>query len=663
MLADLLNRKQTHFILWRPGNTEPVPALYIGAIETDNPSYKDFQEIPLQSSSEFPELWQVAAKDCQLQEGQVYHYWFRVCAGETGKSYCTDPTAQSIDRRFLAPEVEGKTDCAPAGVVLYREGKLVPCDPNGQTGVWQKNENLATLSANNYTVLYKLPTRWAQTEADATVVVRDGTFQDAIALLVPDKTAPNFPQVAALNHRALLQELGINALELLPPLDSLDRREGGYQPTNFFAADFQLGSPKGVDPAPISSLANLIHICHQQGIRFFLDLMMAFTHHHPYRQINYLDFFVALDTEDPEQRRRDPWGGDLFKYNYWVEGYHPVEGEKGWFVPAREYIKTVIEHWLTQYHVDGLRLAEIHNIDNYDFVEEVKDFASAVWAERGGKRDHFLTIGEERGVPLALIHQNRVDTIWNEHFQRIIRQVILGENADQDSSFEWSIRKLIDCRFLGFDDLSQVVNYLTSPAQNDEGNERLYDYLVRREVYDTEPRIKLAFVCLLTAVGMPMILAGEEFADQQDLDPLDLDLDSRPRHKQIAPVNYSRLSDEWRQDLFAYVTRLITFRKSSPALGMNETEFLHADFKEGKRVIVWQRGKRNQPVIVVANFSDYGTPDPLSPDAEYVIANWLKTPKGMQWYEVTQDRMVLPDWIGREPIFPWEAKVYTLVSG
>jgi pullulanase/glycogen debranching enzyme len=162
---------------------------------------------------------------------------------------------------------------------------------------------------------------------------------------------------------------------------------------------------------------------------------------------------------------------------------------------------------------------------------------------------------------------------------------------------------------------------------------------------------------------MPMILAGEEFADQQDLDPLDLDLDSRPRHKQIAPVNYSRLSDEWRQDLFAYVTRLITFRKSSPALGMNETEFLHADFKEGKRVIVWQRGKRNQPVIVVANFSDYGTPDPLSPDAEYVIANWLKTPKGMQWYEVTQDRMVLPDWIGREPIFPWEAKVYTLVSG
>jgi hypothetical protein len=33
----------------------------------------------------------------------------------------------------------------------------------------------------------------------------------------------------------------------------------------------------------------------------------------------------------------------------------------------------------------------------------------------------------------------------------------------------------------------------------------------------TEERIKLAFVCLFTAVGVPMIFAGDEFADQHDL--------------------------------------------------------------------------------------------------------------------------------------------------
>ena len=30
-------------------------------------------------------------------------------------------------------------------------------------------------------------------------------------------------------------------------------------------------------------------------------------------------------------------------------------------------------------------------------------------------------------------------------------------------------------------------------------------------------RVKLAFCCLLTSVGIPMILAGDEFADENDL--------------------------------------------------------------------------------------------------------------------------------------------------
>ncbi|MFP4008729.1 MAG: alpha amylase, partial [Spirulinaceae cyanobacterium] len=66
---------------------------------------------------------------------------------------------------------------------------------------------------------------------------------------------------------------------------------------------------------------------------------------------------------------------------------------------------------------------------------------------------------------------------------------------------------------------------------------------------------------------------------------------------------------------------------------------------------------------VIANFSDYCTPEPWSEEAEYVVPNWPKTPEGKRWYEVTQDRLVLPKRAGCEPIFPWEAKVYTLVEG
>jgi hypothetical protein len=64
---------------------------------------------------------------------------------------------------------------------------------------------------------------------------------------------------------------------------------------------------------------------------------------------------------------------------------------------------------------------------------------------------------------------------------------------------------------------------------------------------------------------------------------------------------------------------------------------------------------REDPVVVVANFSDV-TP----PGSEYVVPNWPATPVGRRWREVTQDRDVPGAWIGREPLFPWEAKVYAL---
>lgn len=118
------------------------------------------------------------------------------------------------------------------------------------------------------------------------------------------------------------------------------------------------------------------------------------------------------------------------------------------------------------------------------------------------------------------------------------------------------------------------------------------------------------------------------------------------------------MQDDWRQRIFQYVARLIRFRKSSDALAMNDTRFIHVDFNEGKRVIVWQRGnKADRLVVVIANFSDYGTP----PGSEYKVPNWPATPASKQWKEITQERIVPTDWIGREGIFPWEAKVYALV--
>jgi hypothetical protein len=123
--------------------------------------------------------------------------------------------------------------------------------------------------------------------------------------------------------------------------------------------------------------------------------------------------------------------------------------------------------------------------------------------------------------------------------------------------------------------------------------------------------------------------------------------------------------DPWRQDVFRYVARLVKLRTRSGALAVNDTSFIHVDFAEGKRVLAWRRGREgiDDPVVVLANFSDWGTADPMSPAAEYVVSNWPATPAGKRWREVTMDRVVAPGRAGREPVFPWEAKVYALEAG
>jgi pullulanase len=89
----------------------------------------------------------------------------------------------------------------------------------------------------------------------------------------------------------------------------------------------------------------------------------------------------------------------------------------------------------------------------------------------------------------------------------------------------------------------------------------------------------------------------------------------------------------------------VHLRTSAPALSVNDTEFIHVDFNDNKRVLVWKRGGIGQdPVVVVANFSDYATPNGLTdPAAEYVVPNWPATPPGRHWREVPQQRDVRPD--------------------
>ena len=94
----IFERKQTHFVLWCPAPAAAPPRLVIGDRSArSTPTLDGERALPLALSPDSPEVWQLAAADCGLFDGRIYHYWFEVEAqrrpGRPGAAPVTDPVA------------------------------------------------------------------------------------------------------------------------------------------------------------------------------------------------------------------------------------------------------------------------------------------------------------------------------------------------------------------------------------------------------------------------------------------------------------------------------------------------------------------------------------------------------------------------------------------
>ena len=727
----ILDRHKTHFVLWCPKPTSP-PELIIGKIINGNPP--DFKRLnsphPLlfHKAANHAALWELDAATCGLTSGETYHYWIELDDGfhnTTTRIQVTDPLAYGVDYRLYAP-VKGSIE-NPASVIGWLNGKLIACDPNGEKQT-PEVVPLGQLPNNDQLVIYELPTAWSRRNGSDEFERAVGTFRDVRALAEAGVLGANFPDLSVTQAgRQYLVELGINALELLPPADSIYSREWGYGTSHYLAPDYELGYPEGnLSPTPIQDLTALVNACHHSGIRMILDVVLGFMKLEPYRNIDFNNFYLEepkKHTSDPDayssrddgkggKELRNPFGASCPRYVFTINTYDPISGTDKKISPIRQHMLTFLERWMNDFKIDGIRMDSVENVANWDFIRDFKNAAHAHFSNRypaagNSAAEKFLVVGEELTLPKALLSDKRLDGLWNEEFQSFIRAALIGENCKSpfEPSFEWTVRRAIDSTNGIFKDGGLAINHLTSHDVEGNRKERLYNFmqsnitlqesapLFDRGKIDAEVkqqitleggdpsntivvkdrtdakilhlarlrRIKLAFVCLLTSVGVPMILAGEEFADQHDL----FDAQGRVTHqggKQVDPVNYSRVDEVERHDLFDYVSRLIKFRTSHPALSAKETTFIHLDFNEGKRVLVWKRGTNANPVVVVANFSGYTTPNALAAGAEYRVRDWPTTPPGNRWFELTQSRKVTNGQQDKEPIFAWEAKVYHLIA-
>ena len=137
-----------------------------------------------------------------------------------------------------------------------------------------------------------------------------------------------------------IQNLGVNAIELMPICEFDGNYNWGYSPNHYFAPDKAYGTE--------TMYKEFIDECHKRGIAVILD--MVFNHATGLNPMNKLY----------------PYGTDL-QYNPWfnVTAPHSDNVYEDWnhgFAPAHEMFTRALKYWLTEYKVDGFRLDLSHGL-------------------------------------------------------------------------------------------------------------------------------------------------------------------------------------------------------------------------------------------------------------------------------------------------------------
>ena len=144
-----------------------------------------------------------------------------------------------------------------------------------------------------------------------------------------------------------IQNLGVNAIELMPITEFEGNQSWGYNPVLYFALDRAYGKA--------DDFKQLVDECHKRGIAVIMD--MVFNHTNGSNPMVKLYPWTSSDKSQTELR-----------LNPWIN-INPPEGDNGYgeewnhdFGPAKEMFERVFEYWLREYKIDGYRLDLSHGL-------------------------------------------------------------------------------------------------------------------------------------------------------------------------------------------------------------------------------------------------------------------------------------------------------------
>ena len=210
---------------------------------------------------------------------------------------------------------------------------------------------------------------------------------------------------AAIRELPRLVALGVTAIELMPVAQFPGERNWGYDGVHLYAVQHSYGGAEG--------LKRLVDAAHGHGLAVVLDVV----YNHLGPEGNYLDSFGPFFTE----RYLTPWGRAV---NY--DGAHSGE--------VRQFVIDNARHWVTEYHVDALRLDAVHGIFDHGALHVLEELTAAVHAvAREAGRPAFVIAESDLNDPRLLrpVEQGGygLDAQWSDDFHHAVHSVLTGERS------------------------------------------------------------------------------------------------------------------------------------------------------------------------------------------------------------------------------------------
>lgn len=308
---------------------------------------------------------------------------------------------------------------------------------------------------------------------------------------------------AAIEELRALADLGVTAIEIMPVAQFPGERNWGYDGVDLYAPQNSYGGP--------DALKRLVNAAHERGLAVVLDVV----YNHLGPEGNYLGEFGAYFTDS----YHTPWGSAV---NFDGPGSDEV----------RRYVIDNALYWVTEYHVDALRLDAVHGIYDFSARHILEELAHDVHAQARALGRRVQVIAEsDLNDPRLVRPPERggfgLDAQWSDDFHHAVHVALTGESAGYyaDYSGVRDIATALERRFVyggrhsayrgrrhGASAADVTADHFVISIQNHDqtGNrangERLSSLV-------SEEKLKLGAALLLLAPYVPLLFMGEEYGE------------------------------------------------------------------------------------------------------------------------------------------------------